>query len=157
MPAWKLTCAIVLCGIALAQSQSTLDVASVKLSRNAVSDSNVDSVRGRLTASNITVKELIRLAYGVSDYQIARTTKWVESQRFDIVAKSAGDAAGLEGTKALVRELLADRFQLRLHRETKQMTVYLLVVAKDGLKLTPHDNAGPLLRGGCGRLVGAGG
>jgi uncharacterized protein (TIGR03435 family) len=50
-----------------AQPSQTLDVASVKASRNTTADSNLDSVRGRLTATNVTVKELIRLAYGVKD------------------------------------------------------------------------------------------
>jgi uncharacterized protein (TIGR03435 family) len=103
-----------------------------------------------LTATNITVRELIRLAYGVRDYQIRKTPKWVDSERFDIAVKSVSVIAkSLEDEKALVRELLADRFQLTTHREEKQMPVYLLLVAKNG----PPD-AGTRTRGGCGRLVG---
>jgi uncharacterized protein (TIGR03435 family) len=113
----------------------------VKASRDASTDSNLDSVRGRLTATNITVKELIRLAYGVKDYQIGRVPGWVDNVRFDIAAKSAGgNAKSLEDEKALVRELLADRFQFASHREAKQMPVYWLVVAKGGPKLTPHKS-----------------
>jgi uncharacterized protein (TIGR03435 family) len=151
-----------LCGMALAplggawaQPSQTLEVVSVKPSGNTSADSNLDSVRGRLTATNVTVKELIRLAYGVKDYQIGRTPGWVDSERFDIAAKSvSGKGNGLEDEKSLVRELLADRFQPTTHREAKQMPVYLLVVAKGGPKLTAQNNAGPKTRGGCGRLVG---
>jgi len=158
----KFTHLTTLCGMALAslggapaQPSQTLDVASVKASRNTTADSNIDSVRGRLTATNITVKELIRLAYGVKDYQIGRAPGWVDSERFDIAAKIvSGKGNSPEDEKSLVRELLADRFQLTTHREAKQMPVYLLVVAKDGPKLTPHNDAGTKIRGGCGRLIG---
>jgi uncharacterized protein (TIGR03435 family) len=150
-----------LCGMAVAsvvahaQPAQTLEVASVKPSRNNTADSNIDSVRGRLSATNITVKELIRLGYGVKDYQMGRTPGWVDSERFDIAAKiSSGADNNLDEEKSLVRELLAERFQLATHHETKQMALSLLVVAKDGPKLTPHNDAAVKTRGGCGRLVG---
>jgi uncharacterized protein (TIGR03435 family) len=138
-----------------AQPSKRIEVASIKPSGNSTADSNLDSVRGRLTATNITVRELIRQSYGVRDYQIEQAPGWVSSMRFDIVAKSVSSMANsLEDEKSLVRELLADRFQLTTHREAKQMPVYLLVVAKDGPKLAAHNDAGPKPRGGCGRLVG---
>ena len=137
------------------QESKLIEVAYVKPSRNDTADSNLDSVRGRLTATNITVRELIRLAYGVRDYQIRQAPKWVDSERFDIAVKSVSvNAKSLEDEKSLVRELLADRFQLTTHREEKQMPVYLLVVAKHGPLLAPHNDAGTKTRGGCGRLVG---
>ena len=103
------------------------------------------------------MRELIRFAYGVKDFQIQSAPKCVDSARFDIVAKTAGgQASGLDDEKSLVREFLGDRFQLRVHRGSKQMPVYLLVVAKDGPKLAAHNDAGPKTRGGCGRLVGRG-
>jgi uncharacterized protein (TIGR03435 family) len=142
-------------GGAWAQPSQTLEVASVRPSRNTTADSNLDSVRGRLTAANITVRELIRLAYGVRDYQIGRAPGWIDSERFDIAAKSVSSKTNsLEDEKSLVRELLADRFQLSTHREAKRMSVYLLVVAKGGPKLTAHNDSAPKTRGGCGRLVG---
>ena len=151
-----------LCGVALAslggawaQPSQTLEVASVKASRNLAADSNLDSIRGRLTATNITVRELIRLAYGVKDYQIGRAPGWIDSERFDIAAKSvSGKGNSLGDEELLVRDLLADRFQLTVHREAKEMPVYLLVVAKGGPQLTAHNDAGAKTRGGCGRLVG---
>jgi uncharacterized protein (TIGR03435 family) len=142
-------------GGAWAQPSQTLEVASVKPSRNTTAESNLDSVRGRLTATNITVRELIRLAYGVKDYQIAHAPGWLDSERFDIVAKAiSGKTNSLEDEKSLLRELLTDRFQLSTHREAKRMPVYLLVVAKGGPKLAPHNDGGAKTRGGCGRLVG---
>jgi|SRR5579872_5166901 len=138
-----------------AQSPKRIEVASVKSSRDTMADSNLDSTRGRLTGTNITLLELIRLAYDVKTFQIQRAPKWVETERFDIAAKIAAPASDkLNDLKALLRELLETRFQLITHRETKEIPVYLLLVAKDGPKLTPHDDAGPRTRGGCGRLVG---
>lgn len=137
------------------QQAKLIEVASIKPSRNNMADSNLDSVRGRLTATNITVKELIRLAYGVKDYQIAQSPNWIDGERFDIAVKSvSGERGDLDDEKSLVRELLADRFRLTTHHEAKEMPVYLLIVAKDGPTLKAHNDAGTKARGGCGRLVG---
>jgi uncharacterized protein (TIGR03435 family) len=147
--------ALVFATVVCAQPSRLIEVASIRPSRAGTADSNLDSVRGRFTATNTTVRELIRLAYGVRDYQIAQAPKWLDSERFDIAVKSvSGERNTPDDLKSLVRELLSDRFQLRTHREPKQMAVYLLVVAKDGPRLKLHDDAGPKTRGGCGRLVG---
>src|ERR1051326_1773663 len=90
------------------QEPKLIEVASIKPSRNNIAESNLDSLRGRLTATNITVKELIRLAYGVRDYQIGQAPKWTDSERFDIAVKSvSGNRNNLEEEKSLVRELLS--------------------------------------------------
>jgi uncharacterized protein (TIGR03435 family) len=130
---------------------------SIKPNPNSRAESNLDSAPGgRLTATNITVKELILLAFGVKDYQIERAPGWVDGERFDINAKaSSAKPTSLEDEKSLVRELLAARFHLTTHRETKQMPVYLLVVAKTGPKLTPNnEGSGARTRKGCGHLAG---
>jgi uncharacterized protein (TIGR03435 family) len=141
---------------AWAQPPKIIEVASIKPSRNTGVDSNLDSVRGRLTATNITLRYLIRLGYGVKDYQIERAPGWVDSDLYDIAVKSANaKTASLEEEKSMVRELLADRFQLTTHHETKQMGLYLLVVGKNGTKLTLHnDGTGARTRKGCGHLAG---
>jgi len=141
---------------AWAQTSKLIEVASVKPSGNPRADSNLDSVRGRLTATNVTLGYLIRFAYGVKDYQIERAPGWVDSALYDIAAKCADcKTAGLEEEKSMVRELLADRFHLTTHREAKPMRVYLLVVGKDGPKLTLHnDGTGAKTRKGCGHLAG---
>jgi bla regulator protein blaR1 len=142
---------------AWAQESQAFEVASIKPSRDSSAESNLDSAPGgRLTATNITVRELIRLAYGVKDYQIERAPGWVDGERYDIAARSAtSKKTSYEEEQSQVRELLADRFQLTTHRETKQMQVYLLVVAKNGPKLTAHnDGSGSKTRKGCGHLAG---
>jgi uncharacterized protein (TIGR03435 family) len=148
---------IVFASLSSAQAQEGFEVASIRPSQNRSASSNVDSAPGgRLTATNVTVRELIRLAYNVKDYQIEKAPGWVESDPYDIVAKSASSQkTSLDEERTKVSQLLADRFQLKIHRETKQMQVYLLVVAKSGPKLTLHtDGSRSKTRKGCGHLAG---
>ncbi|SPE25163.1 conserved exported hypothetical protein [Candidatus Sulfopaludibacter sp. SbA3] len=147
---------VVLASLSGAWAQK-IEVASIKLSRDTKADSNFDSAPGgRLTATNITVRYLIRLAYAVEDYQVERTPAWVDGDLYDIAAKSSGGkTTSLEEERSVVRELLTDRFQLATHRETKQLPVYLLVVGKNGSKLTAHnDGSGAKTRKSCGHLAG---
>ncbi|MGO9262908.1 MAG: TIGR03435 family protein [Bryobacteraceae bacterium] len=145
-------------GAARAQPSEGFEVASIKPSRNSSAEPNLDSrPSGRLTATNITAGYLIRLAFGVKDYQIAGAPAWVDKQEYDIAAKTVDGArkTSYEDLQSLLRQLLVDRFQLQTHRETKPGSVYLLVVGKNGPKLTPHnDGTGSRTRKGCGHLAG---
>jgi uncharacterized protein (TIGR03435 family) len=95
--------------------------------------------------ANTTLQALIRLAYGVEDNQISGAPKWVNSDKYDVEAKMDGaTAAELDklsddqsepARERMLQALLEDRFKLMLHRETKDLPVYSLVVAKNGPKL----------------------
>jgi uncharacterized protein (TIGR03435 family) len=142
---------------ALCQTPQAFEVASIKLNRSGSLDSNINSLPGgRTIVTNETVRNLIRLAFGVKDYQIARAPGWIGAERYDIEAKTASPPGGpkLETEQELLRALLADRFQLSTHRESKEGNVYLLVVAKGGPKLTRDEATGSATRTGCGRLTG---
>jgi uncharacterized protein (TIGR03435 family) len=143
--------------IAWAQTQKLIEVASIRPSRDTKGEANLNSTQGRIAATNATVGYLIRFAYGVKDYQIERVPGWAESAQYDIIAKSAtAPSANIEDEKTLVRELLADRFQLTTHRETRQVRVYSLIVDKNGPKMTLHnDGTGARTRKTCGRLAGS--
>lgn len=81
---------------------------------------------------------LISMAYDVEIYQIVGGTDWMLDERFDIRAKAPGDAAPTRDLAGLMlQSLLADRFQLKMHREKRDLPVYFLVVAKGGLRLKP--------------------
>lgn len=97
-----------------------------------------------------TLKMLIKFAYSLNmgaDQQIAGGPDWVGSAKFDIQAKEDPDTiaalkkiAGeqrVDTIRIMVRGLLADRFKLKVHRETRVLPVYALVVAKGGPKMTP--------------------
>jgi bla regulator protein BlaR1 len=93
---------------------------------------------GQLTAMGVTLKFLIMQAYQVRAFQVSGGPGWVAADRWDIQAKPEGIEGRPSGAQeaVMVRALLEDRFQLKAHRETKEMPVYALVVAKDGPKLS---------------------
>jgi uncharacterized protein (TIGR03435 family) len=144
--------------------QASFEVASVKRG-----DPNATTVRvniapgGRFTATNATVKMLIRQAFDLPDNQISGGPKWLDSENYDIEAKMAGDAAiptgqaGGAQIRTMLRSLLIERFGLVVHREAKEEPVFQLIVAKGGskLKATEVREGEPQgLRLGIGRLTG---
>ena len=137
------------------QSPEAFEVASVKPNRSGSAESNFDSrPGGRLTAANVSLKELIRLAFGVKDYQI-RAPEWIGAARYDIAAKASPGNVSDKNITPLLRQLLTDRFGLTTHRETRELPVYWLVIGKGGPKLTAHDEgSGARTRTGCGHLAG---
>lgn len=89
----------------------------------------------RLTTSNATVKMLILLAYQVMPAEISGGPGWLDAEGFDIEARGADPQATEEQFREMIRGLLSDRFRLTVHRETKELPVYSLVVARNGAKL----------------------
>jgi uncharacterized protein (TIGR03435 family) len=86
---------------------------------------------------------LIAEAYHVYDYQVSGGPKWIDDDRFDIEAKAAG---GTRPTKAelrsMLQKLLADRFSVVLHRETRNLPVYALELGKGGPKIQQSKDEG---------------
>jgi uncharacterized protein (TIGR03435 family) len=112
---------------------------------------------GRFTATNVTLTDVIVMAYETRRIQMRGGPSWIDSERFDIVAK-ADDARGevAKGEWApMVRALLEDRFKLVLHRETKEMTVYALVAGKTPSKLQPakEEEQKAMTRGDRGQMT----
>lgn len=131
----------------------SFEVASIKPNNSADRGMMIQNGRGgRFVAKNITVKMLMRMAYKVQGFQISGGPGWINSERFDIEAKPESGSAGekdpfklndderealFQQQRERVQSLLADRFNLKLHRESKELPVYALVVAKNGPKLQP--------------------
>jgi len=111
-----------------------------------------------LTVRNMTVKGLIQIAYGKRDFQITGGPAWITAECFDIDAKAERSQ---KATHDMLKSLLASRFHLQLHGETKETSVYSLVVARGGLKMklsadqTEPEKGGPKELGP-GLLVGQG-
>jgi uncharacterized protein (TIGR03435 family) len=116
------------------------EVASIKPHPAGESFGGTGVSPGTMNVRNLPVRRLIRNAYKVSDFQIAGAPDWVNSQGFDIVAKADGELRG-DRMLLMLRALLEDRFQLGVHRETKERPVYELTVAKSGLKME-HSKEG---------------
>jgi uncharacterized protein (TIGR03435 family) len=95
----------------------------------------------RFTAEAMSLDNLITYAYDVKRYQVFGVPGWADSNnldcdRYDVSAKAEADGTlSQEQAKAMLRNLLAERFHLKFHRDMKEMPVYALVVAKDGHKL----------------------
>jgi len=112
---------------------------------------------GGFRYTNTSLRSLIQTAYAVQDYQIVNGTNWMDSQKYDVEAKAAAGGANVSRDQVLlmVQSLLADRFKLKVHRQTKESSIYALVVAKSGLKIKPAaDPAGGARGGANGRLQG---
>ncbi len=142
-------------GQSLARSQETaaspaqeFEVASVK--RNASGNNFVQlggDPGGRFTATNVPLKLLIRQAYQLQDSQIVGGPNWINTDRFDIIAKAPGPLAlpapgGSPGPfQLMMRALLADRFKLAVHTESRELPIYTLTLArrdgKTGSQLRP--------------------
>ncbi len=114
------------------------DVASIKLNTASVHIGMgvVTNPGGRLTAEFAPVQLLIRKAYGVQSFQISGGPDWINTDGYDIEAKAEGNPSERQ-LLLMLQSLLEDRFKLRVHRETKELPVYALTVAKGGLKLQP--------------------
>ena len=124
----------------LAAQDQSFEVASVK--RNNSGDRN-SLLRvlpgGRLSATNFSVRSLINFAWQLAPFQVVGGPDWINSDGYDIVAKLDGNPDIVEAGKGLpdprqiaVRNLLADRFKLKTHFETREMDIYALVMAKPG-------------------------
>jgi uncharacterized protein (TIGR03435 family) len=88
---------------------------------------------GAVTATAVTLKFLISVAYQVQNVQISGGPSWIATAEFDVLAKPAeGEKPEL---RAMLQALLEDRFKLSVHRETKQLSVYELKLAKPGAGL----------------------
>ena len=122
-----------------------LEVAAIKPVKNPDRNNMHDHTEGRrLTARNVTVKDLIMIGYELDPGQIASGPAWMATDAYDI------DAEAVEGVdlnheqeeEKLFQELLADRFKLTFHHEQRTLAVYLLVVARSGPRLTSADPQG---------------
>jgi uncharacterized protein (TIGR03435 family) len=133
--------------LVFAQSpKAVFEAASIKPSAPNTPGYSWRSDPGRLTVQNMSLKNLIMLAWDVKSYQIAGGPKWLDGDRFDITAKmdeSEANATRGKGADARIRmalqALLAERFQLRIHSDSKPISAYSLVVAKNGFKLKPME------------------
>jgi uncharacterized protein (TIGR03435 family) len=137
--------AVILCAtIALGQQANpklTFEVASIKPAAPQAMARLQGSVEGgpgtpapdRIQFTDMPLKVLIMRAYDVQNFQVSGPS-WMDSQRFDIIAKVPA-GANKEAARIMLQNLLIDRFKLKLHKGRKEAAIYELVVGKGGLKL----------------------
>jgi uncharacterized protein (TIGR03435 family) len=97
----------------------------------------VTTERGRFAVKNMSVRTVIIYAYDLPFGRLVGAPDWTRSDRFDIEATADGNAAG-EDLRSMVRRLLADRFNMVAHRETREQPIYALVMARSDGTLGPQ-------------------
>jgi len=116
--------------------RATFEVVSIKPTEGRPVNSGFRRASpGTLNATNVTVRFLIQYAYDLREDQVTGGPAWLDSERYEVMAKPPEGAPTTEQAKRLrVQSLLADRFHVVLHRATKEMPVFVLVLAKNGPK-----------------------
>jgi uncharacterized protein (TIGR03435 family) len=95
-----------------------------------------------VTMKNVHLKSVVQWAYQLQAIQVSGPS-WLDDNRYDIMAKTAGETPG-ERQRVMMQTLLAQRFKLTFHRETKEMPAYVFTVAKGGHKLKPSESEGEM-------------
>ena len=171
---------VILTGASAARAQSpeaggpAFEAATVRANTSGDTRRHIEVLPGgRFNAINMTLREILAIAYPVDgrfrdEIQLTGGPGWVNSDRFDIVAKAEGspqldtnkpgstvtdvDRDAVERIRLMLRRFLTERFDLRLHHETRQLPTYELVAAKSDGTFGPHLRKAA---GDCGRDCGS--
>lgn len=121
------------------EATPTFEVASVKPNTSGEGGMFMRMMPGnRVTVTNMAPRQLITMAFQLQQFQLTGGPSWIDKDRFDIVAKIAGEQAPFvpgqpNPIMLAMRTLLVERFKLKLHKETREMDVYNLVMIKPGV------------------------
>jgi uncharacterized protein (TIGR03435 family) len=144
--------AFFVCWCAFAQAQ--FEVASIKPANPGPSfSSGIATGHGRIDAENVTLKRCIVGAYAVSPAQVVGGPDWLDSDRFMILAKAGHPTDSDAELMGMLRTLLADRFKLAVHRESRQREAYVLEIAKGGPKMEKAAGGESVTNGSHGALL----
>ena len=134
------------------------EVATVRENRSGESRGRIELVNARFNAINMTLRELVAIVYPTEGGRFRHASQligepgWFNSTRFDIIARAEGfqgdtnrpgftatqaELEAVERVRQMVQRLLAERFKLRVHHETRQLPIYALVIAKGSGELGP--------------------
>lgn len=130
-----------------ANADPTFEVATIK-----PNDSGATQMKGlhvdgsnRFTTEASSLSDLISFTYDVQLKQIVGNEGWMSEDRYDIMAKPDVEGAPNPAQlKVMIKKLLADRFGLKMHEEKREMSAFVLTVAKDGPKFKETEMKGPL-------------
>jgi uncharacterized protein (TIGR03435 family) len=119
-------------------AQPAFEVASVKAAESGGPPGdiprNMDTSPGHFAMRNVPLRYAIEWAFDLKDYEITGP-EWIKAdQRYDIVAKAPGPATD-DQMRPMLAKLLLERFQMRIHKETRELPVYALVTGKGPAKL----------------------
>jgi uncharacterized protein (TIGR03435 family) len=149
----KLLCTLLLPAVGIFAQTPAFEVASIKPNRSGGGGSSIRQAKGQLTMENVPLRKMTLWAYGIPDdreYALIGPG-WLGTERFDIAAKYPGETPVAQ-IRQMTQTLLADRFKLALHRETRQLPIFALVVAKGGPKIQATAPGAANTNGGPGHL-----
>ncbi len=123
-----------------ADANPSFEVATIKPSKPDEKGNAILVRGGQFSTINTTLLSLVEFAYDLQANQIIGGASWMSTDKYDLVAKpDAPGAPSDKQWKGMLQKLMADRFQLKFHRQNKEMSAYVLTVAKNGPKLTKSD------------------
>jgi uncharacterized protein (TIGR03435 family) len=126
-----------------ATADPSFEVATIKPSDSAQGFGFMVNRSGRLQTHNTSARDLIKISFGLHPKQIAGVPSWSDTDKYDVTGKpNASGIPSITQLMSMTQKLLADRFALKFHREKKEMTAYVLTVAKGGIKIT-EDTSNP--------------
>jgi uncharacterized protein (TIGR03435 family) len=114
------------------------EVAAIKPSDPAARGSTRNGTKSEIVMRNFSLKRCVEMAYDVRDFSFSGPD-WLDTTHFDITAKPPAGYSEREQFGPMMQTLLAERFKLAIHRESKVMPAYALVQAKSGIKLKAVD------------------
>jgi uncharacterized protein (TIGR03435 family) len=130
-------------GYGLGQQVGTFSAVSIRSNRSGSESSETKTSPGRVSFVNVTPLSLIMRAFGAQETQVIGTPSWASQERFDVLAVTDGpELLGDVDRRPFLQALLIDRFELAFHKETRQISVWVLKVDKRGLKIHKHEGAG---------------
>jgi bla regulator protein blaR1 len=159
-------CVMTLCVVASARQQTLpqFEVATIKPNKSG--DGRVMmqvQPGGRFNATNVTLRQLIRNAYQLQDFQIVGGPNWQNDDHYDVVAKAEGDGLGdpfqaerrgePSRGQLMLRSLLAERFKFVAHNEDREMSIYALVLNRADGELGPQIKVSDV---DCAAMMGRG-
>ena len=116
----------------------TFETASIKINRSGDGRTSMRMLPGgHIEARNRTLPLLMQAAYAVQDFQIIGGPKWLTSTRFDITTRGGDRQVTQNDARAMLQTLLADRFKLAVHHETREFSVYALRLTRVDGRLGP--------------------
>jgi len=127
--------------ITAAQAQSNaFEVASIRPLKGNIFRAGISIAGDRVTVSG-PLKHILTLAYNTKDYLISGGPNWANEDLYEIIAKVGGDGTPtVAQAREMLQALLADRFQLKINRGTKEVPIYALMIGKDGSKLKESED-----------------
>ena len=129
-----------------ADADPAFEVATIKPNHSGIMGLQALTFKGRtFITDNSSLADLLMWAYSVQRKQIIGAPDWIDNDRYDISATPDHEGSpSADQVRVMIRKLLADRFQLKFHHDQRELSAFVLTVAKDGSKLKPSQPNGNL-------------